>query len=273
MNQELKNALLEIIKNESEDLIHEWVKLFDEDERDDEYRYYDDFLGFFEECVEAGLQINSPETEALKKFLEKLIEIKGEDRFFNFKDRDMVYTSYIKLPILKKIEEKGLFTYENVVLISNFFESLTSKIIIEILEKNESEKEITMKELEERESPIAKIWYNTIMLSIVGSLDSHRILKIIDKVLVVLEKSEIEHVIVDIGAIYDVNSEVARQLIKLNNAIHYMGAEAYLTGITPAIAKSLTHLDLSLSDIQTFSTTQKALQYILNISENETNNV
>ena len=185
----------------------------------------------------------------------------------------MVYTSYIKFPILKKIDEKGLFTYENVVLISNFFEALTSKIIIDILKKNETEKQMTMKELEERESPIAKIWYNTIMLSIVGSLDSHRILKIIDKVLVVLEKSEIEHVIVDIGAIYDVNSEVARQLIKLNNAIHYMGAEAYLTGITPAIAKSLTHLDLSLSDIKTFATTQKALQYILNVSENETSDV
>jgi rsbT co-antagonist protein RsbR len=101
------------------------------------------------------------------------------------------------------------------------------------------------------------------MLSIVGTLDSNRVLKIIDNVLNALEKSEIEYVIVDIGSIYDINSEVARQLIKLNNAIHYMGATAFLTGITPAIAKSLTHLDLSLGDVKTFSTTQKALEFII----------
>ena len=59
------------------------------------------------------------------------------------------------------------------------------------------------------------------------------------------------------------NSEVARQIIKLNNAIHYMGSTAYLTGITPAIAKSLTHLDINLGDIKTFSTTQKAMEAII----------
>jgi len=119
-------------------------------------------------------------------------------------------------------------------------------------------------EIEEREAPISEIYEGVIMLSIVGTLDSNRILKIIDKVLNRLEKSEIKNVIVDIGAIYDMNSEVARQLLKLNNAIHFMGADAYLTGITPAIAKSLTHLDISLGDIKTFSTTKQAMEYILN---------
>jgi methyl-accepting chemotaxis protein len=60
------------------------------------------------------------------------------------------------------------------------------------------------------------------------------------------------------------NSEVARQVIKLNNAIHFMGVNAYLTGITPAIAKSLTHLDIKLGDIKTFSTIQKAMECIIN---------
>jgi len=93
--------------------------------------------------------------------------------------------------------------------------------------------------------------------------DSNRVLKIIDKVLNALEKRNIDYVIVDIGAIHDINSEVARQIIKLNKAIHYMGSIAYLTGITPEIAKSLTHLDIHLGDIKTFSTTQKAMEVII----------
>ena len=261
MNAKFKTKLLEIIKNENEDLVHYWIELFEDENKDDEYRYYDDFLGFFEECLNADLDLHSIETEALKHFLEKLIEIKGEDKFFNFKDS--VYTCYLKFPILKKMDEKGFFHYEDIATLTQFFEGITSSIIINLLRKNDEVREMTMQELEEREAPIAKVWSNTIMVSIVGNLDSNRVLKIIDKILNFLEKSEIDHVIVDIGSIYDMNSEVARQIIKLNNAIHYMGSNAYLTGITPSIAKSLTHLDLNLGEIKTYSNTQKAMEYII----------
>ena len=256
-----KKVLKEIIENESEDLIQYWIELFPDEEKDDEYRYYDDFLSFFEECVDADLNPKAPEAEALKHFLEKLIEIKGEDKFFNFKDS--VYTCYLKFPILKKLEEKNMFHFDIVSKITAFFESLTSKIIISLLEKNKEIQQSALDELEEREAPMSEIWDGVMMLSIVGTLDSNRVLKIIDKVLEKLDKSNIEHVIVDIGSIYDVNSEVSRQIIKLNNAVHFMGANVYLTGITPAIAKSLTHLDINLGDVKTFATTKKAMEFIL----------
>ena len=258
---EAKKILKDIIENESEDLIQEWINLFPDEEKDEEYRYYDDFLGFFEECVDANLDVHSDEAEALVHFIKKLIEIKGEDKFFNFKDS--VYTCYIKVPILKKLEEKGYFNFDLVSKITLFFESLTSKIIMDLLNQNREIQESAMDELEEREAPISEIWRGVIMVSIVGTLDSNRVLKIIDKVLERLEKSNIDNVIVDIGAIYDVNSEVSRQIIKLNNAVHFMGAKIYLTGITPSIAKSLTHLDINLGDVKTFSTTKKAMEYIL----------
>ncbi len=256
-----KKLLKEIIENEAEDLINEWINLFDDEEKEDEYRYYEDFLGFFEECIEANLDPNSPEAEALVHFLMKVVELKGEDRFFNFKDS--VYTCYLKFPIFKKLKEKNHFEYEIVSDLTKFFEAITSKIIINIIEANKELQESTIQELEERDAPISHVWRNTIMVSIVGTLDSHRMLKILDKVLNHLEKRDVENVIVDIGSIYDINSEVARQLIKLNNAIHYMGANAYLSGITPAIAKSLTHLDIKLGDIKTFSTTYKAMESIV----------
>jgi len=258
---EIKEVLKDIIENDSERLIQYWIDLFDDSEKDEEYRYYDDFLGFFEECAENNLDVHSDEAEALMHFLKKLIEIKGEDKFFNFKDS--VYTCYLKFPLLKVLEEKGFFNFEIVFKITSFFESLTSRIIIDLLKQNKEIQESAMIELEEREAPISEIWNGVIMVSIVGTLDSHRVLKIIDKVLEKLDKSNIEHVIVDIGAIYDVNSEVSRQIIRLNNAVHFMGANIYLTGITPAIAKSLTHLDISLGDIKTFSTTKKAMEYII----------
>jgi len=254
--------LKEIIKNESEDLIKYWIEDFSEDEQYEQARYYEDFLSFFEECVEKDLDINSQEAEALKTFLEKIIEILGEERFFNF--RNSVYTCYLKFPIMKKLAEKNAFDFETIKKLVIFFEAITSKIIVDVLRKNEEVTLSAMSELEERDAPIAEIWDGVIMLSIVGTLDSNRVLKIIDKILLKLENREIEHVIVDIGSIKDMNSEVARQIIKLNKAIHFMGSRAYLAGITPSIAKSLTHLDIKLGDIKTFSTTKKAMEYILN---------
>jgi len=262
MNENLKKLLKEIIKNDSELLVEKWIKYFDEEEKEDEARYYEDFLGFFEECVESNLDLNSPEAKALEMFLLKIIELIGEEEFFNFKNS--VYTCYLKFPIYKRMSELKEFKYEYAKILTEFFEGLASKIIGEILEKNKTQTQMAMEELEEREAPISEIWDKVLMVSIVGTLDSDRIIKIIDKVLNRLEKNEVKAVIVDIGAIYDVNSEVSRQLMKLNNAIRFMGAEAYLTGITASIAKSLTHLEINLGNIKTFSTTKQAMEYILN---------
>jgi len=261
MNEEFKVALLDIIQNNSEELIHEWIVYFDEDHKDDEHRHYDDFLGFFEECVESDLNSQSDEAQALKLFLEKLKDIVGEEEFFNF--NNSVYTCFLKFPIFKLLEKRDLFTYENVKPITQFFESLTSGLIINLLSHNKQFKEASIKELAEREAPISEIWDGVLMVSIVGTLDSQRVLQIIDKVLGHLEQDEFSSVIVDISAIFDVNSEVANQLVKLNNAIRFMGCDAYISGLTANIAKSLTHLDISLGDVRTYATTKKAMQTIV----------
>jgi len=261
MNQDFKQKLLEIINNNSEELIQNWISLFDNERKDDEHRHYDDFLGFFEECIESDLNPNSDEAQALKHFLKKLQEIIGDNTFFHF--RDSVYTCFLKFPILKVLGTTEEFKYENIKILTSFFEALTSSLIVEILQENKSFQEVSMTELAEREAPISEIWDGVLMVSIVGTLDSNRILQIIDKVLDYLEKKEYSNVIVDISAIYDMNSEVANQIIKLNNSIHYMGVKPHITGITPNIAKSLTHLNISLGDVKTFATTKKAMHTII----------
>ena len=262
MTQEFKEKLLEVVRNNSEEMIAEWLQFFkDSDQKDDEHRHYDDFLGFFEECVEEGLDGNSDTTQALQHFLLKIKEIIGEDAFFNF--QGSVYTCFLKFPIFKLLEKKALFTAENIIPITRFFEAITSHIIIDMVSKSKLFQNSSIQELTEREAPMSEIWEGVFMVSIVGTLDSQRILEIIDKVLLYLEQHGSKHVIVDISAIFDVNSEVTSQLMKLNNAIHFMGAKAYITGVTANIAKSLTHLDISLEDIKTYATTKQALQEIV----------
>ena len=262
MTQDFKKELLQIVRENTEELIGEWLQFFEDNgQKGDEHRYYDDFLGFFEECVEEDLDNRSDAAQALQHFLMKIKDIIGEDAFFNF--HNSVYTCFLKFPIFKLLEQRGLFVSENIIPLTRFFEAMTSHITLELLEGHKESQESSVKELAEREAPISEIWDGVIMVSIVGTLDSQRVLDIIDKVLYSIEQRNAIHVVVDISAIFDVNSEVTNQLIKLNNAIRFMGAKAYLTGITANIAKSLTHLDISFGDIDTYATTKQAVEKIV----------
>ncbi len=261
MENEFKNELTRILKENNQDLIENWLTLFDENDRDQQHRYYDDFLGFFEECLEHDLFIDTDEYNATVQFLIKLVDVIGQEEFFNF--RHCHYLAYMPIPLFRELEKTGFLTAENTKKILIFFESITSKIMLNILEDKKKFEKASISELEEREAPLSEILDGILMVSIVGTLDSNRILKIIDKILDRLEDGDIEHVVIDISAIFDMNSEVANQILKLNNAISFMGVDSYLTGISKNIAKSLTHLGISLGEIRTFNKTKSAVQAIL----------
>ena len=261
MSENFYKKLQNIVANQSEELIGYWLEYFDDVQKDEAYRYYDDFLGFFEECLESKLDIRSDETEAMLLFLTKLQETIGVENFYHFKNS--VYSCYLKFPLFKAMDKASIFDLENASALTAFFESLTSSLMLKEYKKSSSFQEESTQELEQREAPLSELWDGVFMVSIVGTLDSDRVLKIIDKVLDFLEQKGSNYVIIDIGAIFDINSEVTNQIMKLNSAVHFMGAVPMLTGITKNIAKSLTHLNISLGDIKTFPTTKAALKTIL----------
>lgn len=260
MNEEIKEQLRNLIKADTSELIEEWAKFFVESEKEVQSRYYDDFLGFFEECIEEDLDAQSESAQTMSMFLGKLYDILGDEYFFNL--HGSVYTCYMKFPLFAVLDRRGEFHYEIAKMITAFFESMTSKMIVKLLNKNKELIQSTNFELEEREAPMSEISDGVLMVTLVGTLDSNRVLKIIDKVLKNLENIYITDVIVEINSIYDINSEIAQQIIKLNNAIHFMGSRSYISGVNANIAKSLTHLGISLGDVKTYRSTKEAMKSI-----------
>lgn len=259
-------ALEKIVKDDVNELIDRWIRYFDSaEDKEEQARYYDDFLGFFEECISDNLDPSSESAGAMKLFLLKLMELMGDDYFFNF--NNSVYTCFLKFPIFQLLEDRGAFHFPLVAKMTSFFESMTSRIIVEVLTQRRLEQESAHEELQEREAPISEISDGILMVVIVGTLDSNRIMIIIDKILNRMEQSEISHVIVDITAIDDMNSEIANQLIKLSNAIHFMGADALISGINANIAKRLTHLAIDLGTVKTFRAAKDAMAYIVELKK------
>jgi len=119
MSEEFYKELREIVANQSEELIGYWLEYFDDEQKDEAYRYYDDFLGFFEECLESRLDLKSDETHAMLLFLTKLQETIGTENFYHFKDS--VYSCYLKFPLFKAMDNASLFDLENASKLTAFF--------------------------------------------------------------------------------------------------------------------------------------------------------
>jgi len=249
---------LENITKESDILIKKWVDLVGESE--DSERFYDDFLGFFEECLNDKLDTSKESADALVIFFNKVRDIIGDNRFFNTNGK--IFTEVLKEPILERLKEKGVCEYSYIETINNFFNTVTAKMIKDYIEKRDKLQETMTDELINREAPVSEIEDGVLLIVLVGILDSNRVMRIIDIILTKMEQVDSDYVIIDISNIADINTEIANQIMKLSNSIHYMGGQAYISGINSNIAKRLTHLAISLGDLKTFRDVKYTLKEI-----------
>ena len=144
------------------------------------------------------------------------------------------------------------------------------KILIDIVEKNDKDNyykiiydlgykiyeeygEIKNKLIEKQletikhmDIPILKMDSNTILIPLIGFLDSEKSMSLIRKTLETIRKEQTLKVIVDIEGIPVIDTEVANQFLKLYRAIKIIGAKLIISGITPAVAETMVHLDIDL---------------------------
>ena len=73
--------------------------------------------------------------------------------------------------------------------------------------------------------------------------------------------------ILDITGVPTVDTQVANHLLKTVTAARLLGAECIVSGISPAIAQTIVHLGINLSNILTKATLQDAMIYALRKNE------
>ncbi len=123
------------------------------------------------------------------------------------------------------------------------------------------------KEVEERShallemsTPVTKIWDGVLFAPIVGIVDSRRSQDIMDKALQSIVDNRARTLMLDIGGVGMVDTAVANHLIKIAKAAVLMGCKTIISGISPAIAQTITELGIELGSIQTTSTIESALR-------------
>ena len=122
-------------------------------------------------------------------------------------------------------------------------------------------------------TPILELWNGILVLPVVGMMDTQRSATMMDALLDKVVKTEATGVIIDITGVDIVDTKTADHFIKLARAIRMLGAEPVITGISPAIAQTLTHIDIDLSGICTMRALGDGLKQLLERQPDDDDNL
>ncbi|WOV84286.1 PAS domain-containing protein [Sporosarcina jeotgali] len=124
--------------------------------------------------------------------------------------------------------------------------------------------ELTNKEseIEQLMLPIMTIHDNIAAVSLIGEMSPQRFNLLTQKLSEFVQKSGVDHVIIDITGLYWNHESPLTSLLAVQDVLRLMGAQLYITGISPKVALSLTGTNVSDEQLQTFSSIQQALAKI-----------
>jgi rsbT co-antagonist protein RsbR len=107
--------------------------------------------------------------------------------------------------------------------------------------------------------PVLPVSAETLVMPLVGALDTERLRLLQEQALHALERSRARHLLLDITGVPVVDSQVAQGLIAVVQAGRLLGAEVTLVGIRPEVAQAIVGLGLNLQEVRTFSNLRTAL--------------
>jgi rsbT co-antagonist protein RsbR len=107
--------------------------------------------------------------------------------------------------------------------------------------------------------PIIPITSDSLVVPLVGAIDSGRAGQLLDDLLTAIESTHARTIILDVTGVAVVDTQVAGALLQAAAAARLMGAETMLVGIRPEVAQTLVGLGVDLDTLHTAASLQDGL--------------
>ncbi len=120
--------------------------------------------------------------------------------------------------------------------------------------------------IQQLSTPLMPLADHILSMPIIGTVDSVRAQQIMETLLQGIADYQASVAIIDISGVPVIDTHVANTLIQTAQAVRLLGASIILTGISPAMAQTLTHLDADLQGIVTCSTLQRGIAYAMRMT-------
>lgn len=109
-------------------------------------------------------------------------------------------------------------------------------------------------------APIIHVWDGVLALPVVGLLDQERAADMTERILHAVVHSRAHYAILDLTGVAQVDAVTADHVVRILQAIQLLGAQAFVTGIRPAVAQTLTALGTGFAGVKTLSNLREALK-------------
>jgi anti-anti-sigma factor len=115
----------------------------------------------------------------------------------------------------------------------------------------------------EMSTPVTPIWEGILLLPLLGILDSQRSQDVMNKTLARIAETRARVFVMDISGVSAMDTAVANQLLKITKATQLMGCETILSGLSPAIARTLVELGVNIGEVRTTATLRDSFELAL----------
>ena len=131
------------------------------------------------------------------------------------------------------------------------------------LQKIQETVTLQAREILEISTPVMKVWDGLLVAPLIGSLDSRRTQQLMERLLEAIVETRSEIALVDITGVPVIDTQTAQNLLETTSAVRLLGARVVLTGVSPAIAQTLVHLGVDMTDIVSRASLSAGLSYAL----------
>jgi rsbT co-antagonist protein RsbR len=115
--------------------------------------------------------------------------------------------------------------------------------------------------IKELSTPMIEVWAGVLCVPIVGVIDSSRAAEMTSALLATVVEKKVRFTIIDITGIEAMDTRATDHFLRMARSVRLLGAECVLSGINPNVARSIIHMGVELSGIQTYRSLRDALQH------------
>lgn len=112
-------------------------------------------------------------------------------------------------------------------------------------------------------TPLLPIARGVVVMPLIGNIDAPRAQQVLETLLEGIVAHQASMVILDVTGVPTIDAPVASALVRTAQAVNLLGAQVLLTGIQPAIARTLVELGADLGGILVRSTLDSGIAYAL----------
>jgi rsbT co-antagonist protein RsbR len=108
-------------------------------------------------------------------------------------------------------------------------------------------------------TPLLDISGHVLGVPLIGVMDEARALDIADRLLRAVSERRVRHVVLDLTGLEAEGAGAVQHLLRIAGAARLLGATVTITGISPALARTMSALEVDLSGIDTMASLREAL--------------